>query len=188
MSKMVNEKVYNKLLVNVIGTWNRLKHSNRTIKKPFTEFAEYAGLNLKSGYNEQNERFYTWCENFTKIIEDKTEEHGLFLRDIGNKWILLPSKVDGNDDMENFIHRMLPIDVDCQFFNSYGVLKYEAFAKCLNECSESEILWFIDRANDNVTKFSENMIDEIEEFAAALERYIHFTDFIDDCAAFVRGK
>ena len=83
---------------------------------------------------------------------------------------------------------MLPIDVDCQFFNSYGVLKYEAFAKCLNGCSESEILWFIDKANDNVTKFSDTTIGRIEEFAAALERYIHFTDFIDDCAAFVRGK
>ena len=90
--------------------------------------------------------------------------------------------------MENFIHRMLPIDVDCQFFNSYGVLKYEAFAKCLNGCSESEILWIIDKANDNVTKFSENMIGKIEEFAAALERYIYYKDFIDECAAFVRGK
>ena len=188
MSKMVNEKVYDKLLVNVIGTWNRLKKSNRTIKKPFNEFAEYAGLDLKTGYNEQSERFHTWCENFTKIIEDKTEEYGLFLRDIGDKWILLPKKVDGNDDMENFIHRMLPIDVDCTFFYSYGVLKYEAFAKCLNGCSESEILWFIDKANDNVTKFSENMIGKIEEFAAALERYIYYKDFIDECATFVRGK
>lgn len=188
MSKMVNEKVFNALIVNVIGTWNRLKHSNRMIKKPFTEFAEYAGLDLKTGYNEQNERFHTWCDNFTKTIVEKTDEHGLFLRDIGDKWILLPTKVDGNDDMENFIHRMLPIDVDCTFFNSYGVLKYEAFAKCFNGCSEDEILWFIDKANDNVTKFSENMIGKIEEFAAALERYIHFTDFIDDCAEFVRGK
>lgn len=188
MSKMVNEKVYDKLLVNVIGTWTRLKHSNRTIKKPFNEFAKYAGLDLKTGYNEQNERFYTWCENFTKIIEDKTEEHGLFLRDIGDKWILLPTKVDRNDDMENFIHRMLPIDVDCTFFNSHGVLKYEAFAKCFNGCSEDEILWFIDKVNDNVTKFSENMIGKIEDFASALEQYIHFKDFIDDCAAYVKGE
>lgn len=188
MSKMVNEKVYDKLLVNVIGTWNRLKKSNRTIKKPFNEFAEYAGLDLKTGYNEQNERFHAWCDNFTKTLVEKTEEHGLFLRDIGDKWILLPTKVEGNDDMENFIHRMLPIDVDCQFFNSYGVLKYDVFAKCFSGCSDDEILWFMDKANDNVTKFSENTIGKIEEFAAALERYVYYGDVIDECADFVKGE
>lgn len=83
---------------------------------------------------------------------------------------------------------MLPIDVDCQFFNSYGVLKYDVFAKCFSGCSDDEILWFMDKANDNVTKFSENMIGEIEEFAVALKQYIHFTDFIDDCARFVKGE
>lgn len=188
MSKMVNEKVFNTLIVNVIGAWNRLSKSRRTVEKPFAEFAEHAGLNLNAGYNEQNERFHTWCDNFTKTLVEKTEEHGLFLRDIGDEWILLPSKVDGNDDMENFIHRMLPIDVDCTFFNSYGVLKYEGFAKCFNGCSDDEVLWFIDKANDNVTKFSENTIGRIEEFTAELERYIYYKDFIDECADFVRGE
>ena len=69
---MVNKKVYDKLLVNVIGTWNRLKRSSRTIKKPFAEFAEYAGLNLKAGYNEQNERILRYQE-LLEYVEDKRE-------------------------------------------------------------------------------------------------------------------
>ena len=47
MSKMVNEKVYNKFIVNVIGAWSRLSKSRRTVEKPFAEFAEYAGLKNK---------------------------------------------------------------------------------------------------------------------------------------------
>lgn len=130
MSKMVNEKVYNKFIVNVIGAWSRLSKSRRTVEKPFAEFAEYAGLNLNAGYNEQNERFYTWCENFTKIIEDKTEEHGLFLRDIGDKWILLPKKVDGNDDMEKkVIYEITDMNQICALLNNMG-LRDAVYNKC----------------------------------------------------------
>ena len=46
----------------------------------------------------------------------------------------------------------------------------------------------MDKANDNVTKFSENTIGKIEEFASALERYVYYGDVIDECADFVKGE
>jgi len=42
MSKTVNEKAFNTLIINVLATWNRLSKSRRTVEKPFSEFAEYA--------------------------------------------------------------------------------------------------------------------------------------------------
>lgn len=57
MSKTVNEKAFNTLIINVLATWNRLSKSRRMVEKPFNEFAEYAGLDLKTGYNEQMKDF-----------------------------------------------------------------------------------------------------------------------------------